>query len=328
MLPPFLGCWPTHGPLDKTGANRGVQYKVPSSLFSFESLKYLKLSNCNISIPSEFRSFDMLTYLHLAGVHFTDNGLQNLLSKYPRLTSLELIGLFCISFLEILAPNLKKLWFSGVFIDLYFDTPSLSKLHFYLIDSVPILKVGAQNRGMPVLLRSFQRMGNIETLGLCGSTLKFILLCTPQESLELACSHVKTLRLTLNYEDRRETVALLHLLRDCPLLQYLEIMTESHQATAMVSIGSYWETMDYPDYTFGRLRDMRMTAFSATVPELELMRYILANSTMLETLTLEPTEEIPEHLEVLKEMLMFQRASKYAAIVWVDPQGTVADAVV
>ncbi|MQL76364.1 hypothetical protein Taro_008770 [Colocasia esculenta] len=22
MLPPFLGCWPTHGPLDKTGANK------------------------------------------------------------------------------------------------------------------------------------------------------------------------------------------------------------------------------------------------------------------------------------------------------------------
>uniref|UniRef100_A0A1D1XKT2 F-box/FBD/LRR-repeat protein At1g13570 n=1 Tax=Anthurium amnicola TaxID=1678845 RepID=A0A1D1XKT2_9ARAE len=298
----------------------GAPYIVPSTLFSCESLKYLKLSNCTISIPLEFRAFDMLTYLHLSGVNFVDDGLQNLLSKCPHLTNLSLIGIYCRTFLKILAPNLETFWFSGTFRDLYFEkTPNLTDVHIYLIDSIPSLNIGVQDRRVPDLMRALHHLGSIETLGLCGYALKFLLIGTVQESLNLTCSHLKTLRLSLNFEDMKGTAAVLRLLRDCPFLQELEIMTDSNQVTAMLPIGNYWEMVQYSDCSFNHLHEVRMISFSAAEPELEFMKYILANATVLETLDLWPADEILEDPEVLKEMLTFQRASKHAAIIWHDP---------
>ena len=86
-----------------------------------------------------------------------------------------------------------------------------------------------------------------------------------------------------------------------------------------------FEVQDYSDFTLNRLREVHISLFSGSRPELEFIKLILANSPMLEKMHIEPnSQESGKVLGMLKELLRFGRASPKAEIIYEDsPEGQV-----
>uniref|UniRef100_A0A453GUH0 Uncharacterized protein n=1 Tax=Aegilops tauschii subsp. strangulata TaxID=200361 RepID=A0A453GUH0_AEGTS len=107
--------------------NSGLEYRIPSCLFSIVDLKSPRLKNCIISLPRVFQGFKRLTYLSLSIFSSTDRDIQNLISFCPELTDLRLTSFEGINCLNIQAPKLEYLCVVGDIEDINLDAPNLDE---------------------------------------------------------------------------------------------------------------------------------------------------------------------------------------------------------
>ncbi|XP_028093343.1 F-box/FBD/LRR-repeat protein At1g13570-like [Camellia sinensis] len=88
---------------------KGDPYKLPSSLFSCEQIRCLRLRSCVFKSPPEVKGFSRLLELVLYEVVVTADILSSLISSCPLLEKLSLKRSGNLDSLEINAPNLRFL---------------------------------------------------------------------------------------------------------------------------------------------------------------------------------------------------------------------------
>nr|GEY08622.1 hypothetical protein [Tanacetum cinerariifolium] len=72
--------------------NSHTCYKLPSSFFQLQGLKYFTVKNCDFEPPSAFNGFSRLKCLRFNNVEITSKRLQRVLSNCPLLTEVVLLG--------------------------------------------------------------------------------------------------------------------------------------------------------------------------------------------------------------------------------------------
>lgn len=100
---------------------KGQRYKIPSCLFSCQSLNHLELFNCWLKPPSTFQGFRNLKSLDLQHVTMAQDAFENLISSCPLLERLTLMNFDGFSHLNIQAPNLQFFDIGGKFEDISFE---------------------------------------------------------------------------------------------------------------------------------------------------------------------------------------------------------------
>ena len=100
------------------------RYKIPSCLFSCQSLHHLELLECWLIPPSTFQGFKNLKSLDLQNVTLTKDAVENLISSCLQLERLILMDFDGFKNLNIHAPNLQHLEMKGNFEDISFKNTS------------------------------------------------------------------------------------------------------------------------------------------------------------------------------------------------------------
>lgn len=75
---------------------------------------------------------------------------------------------------------------------------------------------------------------------------------------------------------------------------------------------------DYQNCFFTQLRFVKIAGIFGGPRELNFISFLLANSPMLERMTVKPASQ-DGGWELLKELLRFRRASVHAEIIYIDP---------
>ena len=100
------------------------RYKIPSWLFSCQSLHHLELLECWLIPPSTFQGFRNLKSLDLQHVTLSQDAFENLISSSPLLERLTLMDFDGFNNLNIHAPNLQHFTMEGKFEDISFKNTS------------------------------------------------------------------------------------------------------------------------------------------------------------------------------------------------------------
>ncbi|GAV86673.1 LOW QUALITY PROTEIN: FBD domain-containing protein, partial [Cephalotus follicularis] len=300
-----------------------IHHKLPSSLFSCLKLKHLSLASSIFTPPppATFTGFCGLISLKLENVTIGADFFHNLISKSPLLEELNLQYCINIDILEIGAPNLKSLYFEGPLKSIGLkNTPLLSTVMIVKTDE-PASFNGGQTCNMT---KVFCGLRVVECLCLNNGILKYLAEDSIPEMLPSTLDHLKRLELyDLNLGIKAQVSCALCLIRSSPNLQKLEITVSFHEQVIMLCILKIRiEFLDCPsrDGCLNRLRLALLTPFNGTIHELELVKFLLANSSVLEIMHIEtPADMAPEvHSKILRKIVRFPRASTKAEIFYED----------
>ncbi|KAI7744656.1 hypothetical protein M8C21_006437 [Ambrosia artemisiifolia] len=135
--------------------------------------------------------------------------------------------------------------------------------------------------------------------------------------LPSACMDLNYLSLRINFNDMDECLAALCILRSSPCLLELELLARPDEQAPKVSAKNLLEE-DYQNCFFTQLRFVKIAGIFGVPRELNFINFLLANSPMLERMTVKPASQ-DGGWDLLKELLRFRRASVHAEIIYLDP---------
>lgn len=104
---------------------KGQHYKLPSSLYSCQSLIHLELFNALLRPPAMFKGFMILKSLDLQHIIMAQDAFESLICSCPLLERLTLMNFDGFTHLNIHAPNLQFFDTGGVFYDVNFKNTFL-----------------------------------------------------------------------------------------------------------------------------------------------------------------------------------------------------------
>ncbi|XP_027768819.1 F-box/FBD/LRR-repeat protein At1g13570-like isoform X2 [Solanum pennellii] len=292
-------------------------------------LRHLSLAYCSIQHPSASQGFDKLISLNLCEVDISSELLESLISHCPLLEELELDIGDRLDAIEINAPMLRSFDLTGniscvclknvprlVKLLLYGDyiqaeeldfaklfecCPALEHLRFFLLDSGFFAEEGYEAPlRLPFNLNSVKR---------------FYL-----PDIKLVESH------KLSYA--------LCLIRSSPYLEYLEIQVhdyrydEEDEDDEDEPIPEPLELKHLSDVTFNHLKEVKLRCLTGTTSELLLIKFLLAESPVLERMLIDrqflDQEQLDRRLQIFAEISNFSRASPKAEVVYIDLGGSLA----
>ncbi|XP_027332203.1 F-box/FBD/LRR-repeat protein At1g13570-like isoform X2 [Abrus precatorius] len=295
---------------------KGQRYKIPSYLFSCQSLTHLELFNCWLKPPSNFRGFRNLKSLDLQHVTLAQDVFENLISNCPQLERLTLMNFDGFTQLNIDAPNLLFFDIGGRFEDVSFkNTSQLAVVSIGLYLNFEInhsrLHVGSSN-----LLKFFYHLPHVQRLEVQSYFLKYLAVGVVPINLPRECADLSYLSIRINFNDSKEISAALCLLRNSPNLQELEILGRPEEQTVLSTDNYCWEDV-YLTCSVMQLRYVRIDGISGIQPELDFISFLLIYSPELERMTVKPGSSVGS--ELMKELLRFRRSSGRAEIIYVEP---------
>ncbi|CAN4092806.1 unnamed protein product [Withania somnifera] len=277
--------------------SRGHRYKLHSSIHLCQKLIHLELFNCLLKPPLTFPGFKSLKSLDLQHITMEQDAFEHLVSSCHLLERLTLMNFEGFSNLKIHAPNLLFVDVGGVFEDINFmDTFNLA-----------IVSIGLYvNPGLDK---------NI-TLGSAGNLVKFFAHLPRLQRLEIQSFFLKYLA------DGKVPGRLPALVMSLVFFQYALISTiwtsaRTEEQRTLRSIANVMEE-NYQNCMFNQLQHVKIAGISSLKQELNLINFLLANSPILERMTVKPAS-VDGAWEMLKELLRFRRASVQAEIVYLDP---------
>ncbi|KAJ1393207.1 Leucine-rich repeat 2 [Sesbania bispinosa] len=295
---------------------KGQRYKIPSCLFSCQSLTHLELFNCWLKPPSTFQGFRNLKSLDLQHVTLAQDVFENLISSCPVLERLTLMNFDGFTHLNVNAPNLQFFDIGGKFEDISFENTfqlAVVSIGLYLNfeNNQSRLHGGSSN-----LLKFFVHLPRLQRLEIQSYFLKYLSVGGVPVKLPIPCIDLSYLSIRINFNDLKEISAALCLLRSSPYLQELEILARPEEQTVLSTHTYCWEDvyLDFPDLP---LRYVRIDGISGIKPELDFIRFLLLHSPVLERMNVKPVLNVGS--ELTKELLRFRRASGQAEIIYLDP---------
>ncbi|KAK4707641.1 hypothetical protein R3W88_028566 [Solanum pinnatisectum] len=291
----------------------GKEYKLPSSLFTCSQLRHLSLCFCSIQHLSAFQGFDKLISLKLCEVNISSELLESLISHCPLLEELELDIADQSDTIEINAPMLRLFVLSGnissvclknvphlVKVLLYGDYIKAEDLDFAkLFECCPALEhllffLGYEfsaGAGYEAPTRLPFNLNSVKRFYLRGINW---------------WNHISSHMLFIHecgfdYEDEDED--------DEPIPEPLELKHLS-------------------DVTFNHLKEVKLGCLTGTTSELLLIKFLLAESPVLERMLIDRQyldhEHLDTRLQIFAEISKFSRASPKAEVVYIDLGGSLA----
>ncbi|XP_021718694.1 F-box/FBD/LRR-repeat protein At1g13570-like [Chenopodium quinoa] len=296
---------------------KGQRYKMPSSLYSCEHLLHLELFNCLLNPPPVFKGFPNLRSLDLQHITMTEDAFKNLIAWCPSLERLTLMNFEGFFNLKINAPNLQFFDIGGNFEDVTFEnTNMLSIISIGLYINVETEFNGRQNHPSN-MLNFFACLPHIQRLEVQSYFLKYLAHGNVPSRLPVPCLDLYYLSIRINYYDIKENKAAFCLFKSSPNLSELEMLARYEEESIAKTGTTFWEEKLQADCVFHQLRVVRIIDICATKPELDFVKFLLANSPVLEKLTVKPNSA-DGGLELLKELVRYKRASVQAEVIYMD----------
>ncbi|XP_050222753.1 F-box/FBD/LRR-repeat protein At1g13570-like [Mercurialis annua] len=301
----------------KLRISSGSPHKLPSYLFSCLYLKCLVLGLCVLTPPPSFKGFSTLISLKLQDVQLPSN-YKDFICNCWLLEELMLESCSAISCLNISCPKLKLLYFNGYYRTLRFrNMPHLATVSIYWISAKSeVLK-------LPDFVRVLHSLPALKYLSVDDYFLEAL------TRLPTPLMHLKTIRtFYVCFSSLEEVISVFHLLRSSPNLQNLQIeMCSEAVKPSEQEAEEFLKAEGQSEYSLNQLRKAKLQKFNGSRPEVEFVKFLLAKSPVLETISLQPHEGMSndEQLAILKEIIQFRRTSPNAQIIC---EKFVADAVV
>ncbi|XP_019258322.1 PREDICTED: F-box/FBD/LRR-repeat protein At1g13570-like [Nicotiana attenuata] len=270
---------------------RGNPYELPPSFFTCFELRHLTLQNLLIIPPPAFRGFDRLISLELRDVTISSKLLESLISHCLLLEQLVLqISSALRDVIGINGPMLRSFDFTGSMSSICLkSTPLLAKLSLTHMEYY----VAARKSNIAEFFESFSA---IEYLHLNDmEQVKYqqgfrLILTVSNIFAYLVFFWVAGMRLHALFVERDDN--------DIPALECLDVER-------------------FSDVSFNHLREVKLIQTNGTIPEMQLMKLLLAMSPGLERMLIEPClVEDSANVRILAELTKFQRASPEAEVVY------------
>ncbi|KAL5723418.1 hypothetical protein ACHQM5_006822 [Ranunculus cassubicifolius] len=294
-------------------------FRVPSCLFSFRNLTHLELFRCEMHPPSNFKGFSNLKSLNLQQSYFENGVIESLLTNCPRLESFTLTYFDTLS-LNICAPNLRYLRLEGEFKDLCIENAPLLatvSIALYMTEEISDHLEQTMACNMP---RTLGGVPVLERLVAESYFVKYLSVKSVPSKLPIKYDCLKKLELyQVGFEDVNEISVAIYLIVNSPNLEELLFSASSDNEACVGPDLDYWETQHSLDCSFKRLQIVSMTDISGVPDELEFIKFLLAKSPVLKTMTIKPSLYVSDGgWDMLIEMLRFPRASVQAGIIYVQ----------
>ncbi|CAI8583587.1 unnamed protein product [Vicia faba] len=167
------------------------------------------------------------------------------------------------------------------------------------------------------LLKFFDSRPHIKSLVIGIYFLKYLAAGDLPVKLPTPCVDLSYLSLSINFDDLKEIYAALCLLRSSPNLQKLEISAKIHRDNVPltpVSDGYSWEGVFSRPATPIQVRHVTIYSISGFQPELDLIKFLLLYSPVLEKIIVKP--HVNAGVELLTELVRFKRASGEAEVIY------------
>ncbi|POO03186.1 LRR domain containing protein [Trema orientale] len=244
----------------------GRKYKVPSCLFSCQSLTNLVLHHCLVTTPPRFKGLRNLKSLKLQSVSLSEYVFTNLISSCPLLERLNLVNLSGLSLLNINAPNLQ-----------FFDVTRFNQgIRFTNTSRLAEVTTSAcyfkystnyQNRARrnsSNLLNVFIDIPHIQRLVIVYPFLKFLAVGVESSKLSKPCIDLDYLSIEVHLNKREGCLVSLCLLSIAPNLRELEIWVDDlEDLTASGTETNFWED-DCCNCLFTKLQLVKITYIGDT----------------------------------------------------------------
>uniref|UniRef100_A0A803KVD7 FBD domain-containing protein n=1 Tax=Chenopodium quinoa TaxID=63459 RepID=A0A803KVD7_CHEQI len=284
-----------------------LRKNLPECLFTCSGLTQLTLIQCTLlSLPTSFKGFPCLIYLYLEARYGLDktcvdaNVLETLISKCPKLEILRLV-ISENGCLTIHAPKLKKLFVSG-----YLDSLRLKGTTALNTLGLAIDLAFGRNE-------IFNCFANIENLVLIGSFgVEFIIQYMCTKTIPKEFGQLRTLNLECIQLNSYNMSFVLNLLTSSSLLERLSINAKEN--TKVIDDHSLQIECCY---ILECLRYAQLLDISGSSGKLQLLKYILAHSPVLEEMTIELSTNLrtKEKFKFATEAMRYRRASPNAEII-------------
>lgn len=296
---------------------KGEAYRMPSCLFSCQSLTNLELRKCSLKPPSGFKGFRKLKKLDLQYVTFDQDVFENLISSCPDLERLYLRDIVGLSRIKVNVPKLQVFIFEGSIEDISFEnTFNLAEVVFSYYENVKNTQSQALDNSSN-LLKFFVNLSNIEMLRLNDYSLKYLAVGIGPHKLPQPCIKLHNLTMYINLNNFEESITSLSLLSSTPNLEEIEItVCPDEQAVDGIDT-NFWQDGCW-NCSFDKLRFVRITGIAGAKPELDFMKFLISNSPVLERMEVTPAST-SVRWELVTKLLSFRRASNRAEIIYMDP---------
>ncbi|XP_021895761.1 F-box/FBD/LRR-repeat protein At1g13570-like isoform X1 [Carica papaya] len=322
-------CYPEHSQLGEWiefVAEKGIEelslqdfifikrFKLPSQVFSCPQLSCLDLYGCIFKLPSRFEGFACLKSLQLNQVSITSETLESLVHSCSVLEKLTLLDIDHIASLRIHNQTLKYLKIDSEFADISLENSPL-------LDSVDIRMVPFHERIMARyleqgracnLLRILGGLDSVRRLILSSFFIEFLANGNITERRTFAFNHLSYLELKeVRFCCFKEVFVTVSMLRSSPNLEEL-YLSVSGSYDLSKPVLDYLKSQYLFEFSFNRLKEVRIRGIYGTRTEWEFIKLILARSPVLETLVIVKFEgdRIPESL-----LFQTERASEDVKIV-------------
>ncbi|XP_042504104.1 F-box/FBD/LRR-repeat protein At1g13570-like [Macadamia integrifolia] len=290
-------------------------HNVHPCLFSFKKLTQLILAGCIIVLPVMFKGFSCLTTLAFKHVTLSNAAFECLVSTCPQLERLALIDIDGPTRIELSNPKLKYLWIYGKFIPIY-----LKELRFLVFGSFFATTVAHPDQRRTYSFSNILgSLPSVQNLAMGGLYLQSLAIGDMPRRLPSTYDHLKSIYFALNVEDMKDILVAIWLLKSSPNLQKLEIHLWCSKRDAIVPIMDQQKAKEQLECTFNKLRVVNIFRLLGMKMELEFIKFILANSPVLETMNIILAMNGIDKGLLLKELLRLKRASPQAEICVLEP---------
>ncbi|XP_058744490.1 F-box/FBD/LRR-repeat protein At1g13570-like [Vicia villosa] len=284
--------------------NRIRSYRMPSYLFSCQELTHVLIRNFNLSVPPNFGGFKSLLHLHLENITFGIGALECIVSGSSLLEELWIVRCSGYESVDLIAPTLKvfRIEYGHVIKSICLEKAK------NLIDFTLILyKDGVF--GLNKILPEIQRL----TMGL-GSKMLYADIIHPSQLISL-----KYLKLNgVNLDERGELLYIVSVLKNASnLVEFvLETDLDQYSKTQLPDRG---EELECSNGCLSQLLSVNIKLRTNFQHAMSLIRFILANSSSLKTLTLDlhlgyNKSDFPILFSISRDLLWMDRASPRAHI--------------
>ncbi|XP_077223924.1 F-box/FBD/LRR-repeat protein At1g13570-like isoform X2 [Tasmannia lanceolata] len=157
---------------------------------------------------------------------------------------------------------------------------------------------------------------NVEVLVMHNQFLQDLAVGDVPEMVLNTLGHLKNLSLDMDFGNRKETLAILCMLRSSHHLQKLKIKVCCRDSDILPEYYC-WEEQEHKDWMLKHLRTVKMINMYGSNLEIEFIRLLLVNSPVLKTLTIKTAiEDFEDEVMVLAKLIRFRRASVQAEILY------------
>jgi hypothetical protein len=224
-----------------------------------------------------------------------------------------LIGLDDLTEIKIHAPNLKIFGILGEFVDFSFEnTFQLTELSLLVHSQRNQSRLSGCSSN---LLEFSAHLPHVQRLEISSGFLKYLAAGVVPEKLPTPCINLRFLFIFIRFNDMKEVLAALCLLRSSPNLQKLEIFAEHGKQTTLLTPDSYcWEEIFSEPAVPISVRHVNIAGISGIKFELDFIRFLLMYSPVLEKMTVKPGLNVRP--ELMTELIRFKRASGQAEVIY------------